>query len=104
MGSFGAPPKGPLPPYRFLFSKYWQIWNQTPSKQEITQVLGFFFFLSALFFKGQVLLCTKWVSPEQVPTMFWARGCYVYALQGACSEMKSNPHTHSWQSLQEKGF
>lgn len=31
---------GPLPPYRFLFSKYWQIWSQTPSKQEITQVLG----------------------------------------------------------------
>lgn len=30
---------GPLPPYRFLFSKYWQIWSQTPSKQEITQVL-----------------------------------------------------------------
>lgn len=37
---FGVGSFGPLPPYRFLFSKYWQIWSQTPSKQEITQVLG----------------------------------------------------------------
>lgn len=96
MGSLGAPP------CYFLFSKYWQIWSQTPSKQEITQVLGWgsgYFERASYFCAPRGCLSSK---------CLLRAGCIVvmnpvYALQGVCREKKPKlPYVHLAKLAEER--